>query len=416
MSKVLSNSKAQGTLPTGGADGNYLRKSGSTNFVTVWSSVTLPNSATTGDILSVSASNVYSNIAAVASGSLLSSAGTGTLSVWSASPTLTTSLTVPTLIGGTGTTSTLTYKTTTGTGATGADHIFQVGTNGGTEAMRILNSGRITIGSATANTLLNIKGNHVSNYGLVDIDGTGSTNAYLGLNGPNPGQTGIFFKSVGTAIWYIYNEAATSRLTFFSNAGGLEAMGISSTGKVAIGSQTPTANLHIKAGTATSSTAPLKFTTGTNLTTAEAGAMEYTDPLLYFTPTGTVRGVVSVAKSSRATAQIAANASVFTYTLPATDGSFKVSANVLVTTSSAENFSVTCSYTDEGNTARVQTIPFVLLAGTVAGAIAFANGAVPYEGVVFRIRCKASTSITIATTGTFTGSTYNVEAGITQVN
>ncbi len=31
----------------------------------------------------------------------------------------------------------------------------------------------------------------------------------------------------------------------------------------------------MKAGTATASTAPLKFTSGTNLTTAEAGAMEY---------------------------------------------------------------------------------------------------------------------------------------------
>jgi uncharacterized protein YfaP (DUF2135 family) len=43
--------------------------------------------------------------------------------------------------------STLTYKTTTGVGAAGADHIFQVGNNGATEAMRITNAGRVGIGT-----------------------------------------------------------------------------------------------------------------------------------------------------------------------------------------------------------------------------------------------------------------------------
>lgn len=62
-----------------------------------------------------------------------------------------TSLTNPILIGGTGTTQTLTYKTTTGIGAAGADHIFQVGNNGTTEAMRILNSGKVGIGVSPTN-------------------------------------------------------------------------------------------------------------------------------------------------------------------------------------------------------------------------------------------------------------------------
>lgn len=55
----------------------------------------------------------------------------------------TTSMTSPLIVGGSGTTQALTYKTTTGIGATGADHIFQVGNNGATEAMRIFNSGRV---------------------------------------------------------------------------------------------------------------------------------------------------------------------------------------------------------------------------------------------------------------------------------
>lgn len=61
---------------------------------------------------------------------------------------LLTSLTTPKVIGGTGTTSTLTYQTTSGVGATGADHIFLVGNNGGTEAMRILNNGTIKVGGS----------------------------------------------------------------------------------------------------------------------------------------------------------------------------------------------------------------------------------------------------------------------------
>ena len=46
-----------------------------------------------------------------------------------------------------------------------------------------------------------------------------------------------------------------------------------------------TAYLHIGAGTATASTAPLKFTSGTNLTTPEAGAMEWDGSRAYITQT-----------------------------------------------------------------------------------------------------------------------------------
>ena len=60
-------------------------------------------------------------------------------------PTITTSATVPLVIGGTGTTSTLSLRSTSGVGTTGADIIFQTGNNGATEAMRILNNGNVGI-------------------------------------------------------------------------------------------------------------------------------------------------------------------------------------------------------------------------------------------------------------------------------
>ena len=56
-------------------------------------------------------------------------------------------LVASTITGGSGTTQTLTYKTTTGVGTSGADHIFQVGNNGATEALRVTNAGRVGIGT-----------------------------------------------------------------------------------------------------------------------------------------------------------------------------------------------------------------------------------------------------------------------------
>lgn len=180
----------------------------------------------------------------------------------------------------------------------------------------------------------------------------------------------------------------------------------------------PTALLHLAASTTAASSAPLKFAGGTLMTTQEAGAVEYDSKNLYFTPfntNGTTRHVIPLSETARVTAQTAA-ATLITRSVPGTDTSYYISANVLVTTSSAENFTVTCAYTDEGNTARTVTLNFSNLGGTIGSAINFANGAVPYEGIPLHIRAKANTSVTIATTGTFTGAIYNGEGTISQNN
>lgn len=100
-----------------------------------------------------------------------------------------------------------------------------------------------------------------------------------------------FLTTTSTAL-NIGSQVASSTVQFY--AGGLATTDVkglfNSNGRWRLGDNTtPTAILHLKAGTATASTAPLKFTSGTNLTTAEAGAMEYNGTNLFFTRSGTTR-------------------------------------------------------------------------------------------------------------------------------
>ena len=66
------------------------------------------------------------------------------------------------------------------------------------------------------------------------------------------------------------------------------------TDRIGVGVVAMTAVLHLKAGTAAEGTAPLKLTAGTNLTTPEAGAVEFDGTNLYFTTAAGVRKTVAV--------------------------------------------------------------------------------------------------------------------------
>ena len=101
--------------------------------------------------------------------------GTGA-AVFGTAPTFTTNITAPLIIGGTGTTSTLTHKTTSGVGTTGADHIFVGGNNGATEFMRILNSGKIGIGTASPQDILSASGSASAGVGsVISVSNTASS-------------------------------------------------------------------------------------------------------------------------------------------------------------------------------------------------------------------------------------------------
>lgn len=219
----------------------------------------------------------------------------------------------------------------------------------------------------------------------------------------------------GTQNYFIYDSVA-SKVRLFIDASGHVGIGSSSS--------TPGAELEVDAS---SSSTVVTIAKGAASQSADLWQGQKSDGTVYtsVSATGVVNKYDSVATVGkghpaiygygRATAQVAANASVATYTNGAADGTFRVSANVLVTTATVHNFTATVTYTDEGNTSRTVTMQFSTLAGAFVTAMTNTQGTVPYEGVPLHIRCKASTAITIATTGVFTTVVYNVEGMIEQL-
>ena len=123
----------------------------------------------------------------------------------------------------------------------------------------------ITLGGVKVGTGLSID----SGTGALSASGTGTGD--VNWNGNTNGSKKTLGSIDNQDIGLITNN--TERITVLNG------------GNVGIGNTAPSAVLNLKAGTATVGTAPLKFTTGTNLTTAEAGAMEWNGTNLFMTQT-----------------------------------------------------------------------------------------------------------------------------------
>ena len=147
--------------------------------------------------------NTTLQAAATASGTLTLPAATDTIVGRSttdtlsnktlATPVITTNATVPLLIGGTGVLSTLTLRSTSGVGTTGADIVFQTGTNGATEVMRLQNGGNIGIATATPAQKLEVFGatslpatSGTTQNGLLRIASTATNAIDMGLSNASP--------------------------------------------------------------------------------------------------------------------------------------------------------------------------------------------------------------------------------------
>lgn len=115
------------------------------------------------------------------------------------------------------------------------------------------------------------------------MENTGQTMAFeLGISG----GTGHFFTDAikGDAIFKAYGSGAKG-ICLGSQPGSATTttLYIKTGGIIGIGTVSPTARVHIAAGSATAGMAPLKFTTGNLLGTPEDGAFEFKDDNIHIT-------------------------------------------------------------------------------------------------------------------------------------
>lgn len=148
----------------------------------------------------------------------------------------------------------------------------------------------VTSGLTGALNAINVTGSATGNLNInVNNTNTGtSANSRLQLVTASTGGDPFITTSVGDTTYVIgvdNSDSDTFRIGIGSNPSSMTSSSVNIRGnKVGLSGQTaPTAALHLPAGTASAETAPLKFTTGTAMTTPEDGALEYHGSHLYFT-------------------------------------------------------------------------------------------------------------------------------------
>jgi hypothetical protein len=121
----------------------------------------------------------------------------------------------------------------------------------------------------------------ITNYahnGLLNIQGGSSTERYH-LTAAQVSQLATNYLPSGTEGQTLYNNAGawvTTNSLWYDDVNY----------RYGIGTTSPSAWLHIKAGTTAAGSAPLKFTSGSLTAAAEVGALEYANGRLYFTGIG----------------------------------------------------------------------------------------------------------------------------------
>lgn len=160
---------------------------------------------------------------------------------------------------------------------------------------RLIVQGTTSNSSATDFQVLNSLGDNLlyvrNDQSSVFGSGSANTQVIIGGTGSFAGFFSPVYASMASNIISFRDFDSNTRMTLNMATNSVGRLGINST---------PTAYIHMGAGTATAGTAPLKFTSGTNLTTGETGAVEYNGTNLFFTRSGTTRETVLTGVTSTA--------------------------------------------------------------------------------------------------------------------
>lgn len=176
---------------------------------------------------------------------------------------------------------------------------FQTTPNGGTSAvdrLYINENGNVGIGTTNPSQILHVLGQTTdTRLKVTNGSATSSSNtSSLDLSAMSSTQerTATLIQS-----WFSDTTDATRTATLLITP-AINGSYAASTmtlvgGNVGIGTTSPSALLHLKSSSGTANSAPLKFSSGTNLSTIEDGAMEFDGSQLYFSSGGVRRTLAS---------------------------------------------------------------------------------------------------------------------------
>jgi hypothetical protein len=334
---------------------------------------------------------------------------------------ISTSLFTPLVLGGTTNSSMLTLQSTSGVGT--VDFInFLVGNNGAIEVMRMLTTGFVGIGTTIPQELLHLQRTGGATYG---------SGSQLRIDSHSSGKRcEIHFTdnvTVDAFISLLPSATPASNWLSLSARGTESDFVIVGNGNVGIGLTGATAGLHIKAGTASAGTAPLKLTSGTLLTAPEAGVIEFLTDKYYGTqttgPTRKAFAMVDTAAINTSgimakidTAGLTANVGASTlFVVPSTgEGLYRISAYVVETvagsvTSNLPNVQIIYTDKDSNVSITIDATPVLGVAGIGQTGALNANTVGTASSGVIVIYVKASTTIqyqTVNYASNLAGMTY----------
>jgi hypothetical protein len=154
--------------------------------------------------------------------------------------------------------------------------------NDGTHTFVIDSIGRVGLNNSSPGQMLEI---------VAPVE---QTSAKIALTSQSTGTTGLTMSNQNGLGWDIVTQSNRDLWIYSGRYGNWAGYINGQTGNWGFNNViTATAKVHIGAGTATANTAPLKFTSGTNLTTPEAGAIEYDGTEYYATNSTANRTVLA---------------------------------------------------------------------------------------------------------------------------